>query len=141
MHQGTEQHRAFADSSELQLLKEAVLLGAVLEHGDVRGEGVFALEVNLFDRLKGQRRQIDIAPARHLVEQALEILRRRLAPALFLLRGQHQQVLRAREGRVEQPPEVEVLDVVEWLKALLREVAAILQQHIQFAVLLARHCL
>ncbi|MPM89865.1 hypothetical protein SDC9_136980 [bioreactor metagenome] len=35
VHQSTEQHRAFADGRELQLLEEAVLLGAVLEHGDV----------------------------------------------------------------------------------------------------------
>lgn len=36
MYQRSEKHRAFADRSELQILEKSVLLGAVLEHGDVR---------------------------------------------------------------------------------------------------------
>ncbi|MOA22231.1 hypothetical protein D3C78_1427780 [compost metagenome] len=86
VHQGTEQHRALADGCELQFLEEAVLLGAVLEHGDVRGERVFALEVDLLDGLEGQRRQIHVTPTGQLVEQPLKVFGRRPAAPLFLLR-------------------------------------------------------
>jgi hypothetical protein len=52
--QGAEQHRADADGGELQLLEEAILLGAVFEQRDVRGERVLALEVDLLDSLEGE---------------------------------------------------------------------------------------
>jgi len=39
---------------------------------------------------------------------------------MFLLRRQHQKVLRPRKGRVEQPPEVEILDVIEWIEEHVR---------------------
>lgn len=107
----------------------------------MRGERVLALEVDLFDGLEGQRRQIDVTPAGQLVEQALEILRWRLAQAtaIALLRGQHQQVLGAGEGGIEQPPEIEVLDVLQRLEAGFRQVPAIFQQLVERGVLLARH--
>ena len=93
----------------------------------MRGERVFALEVDLFDRLVAESGKVNVTPAWQFVEQSLEVFRRRPSSPLFFLRGQHQQVLRTGEGGIEQPPEIEVLDVVEWLEAFLREVAAIFQ--------------
>jgi len=73
--EGAEQHRADADGGELELLEEAVLLGAVLEERDVRGEGVFALEVDFLHLLEGEPGQVDRPPVRKGVEDVLEILR------------------------------------------------------------------
>jgi len=53
-----------------------VVLGAVLEHGDVRGKRVLSLEVDFLHRLKGQGAQRHGAPARQFVEQPFEVLGR-----------------------------------------------------------------
>ncbi len=129
-----------ADGGEFEFAEEAVLFGAVLEEGDVRGEGVFALEVDVLEACQRQGGGIEGAPIRQGIDVGLEVFRRdrrdaaRARPRHV---GEHEEVLGAREGGVVEAAEVVLLDARERLERRAREVAG-LEHLVQISVRLAR---
>ena len=122
--QGSKQDGIGPHWRELQILEEAVLLRASLKNQHVRGEGIAMLEVARLDRgqLGDRRIEFQFAPAFERGVDGFEVLRRDIALPFGLgrvfLAAEHQHVLRARKGGVEQAPEIERFNPVERFERL-----------------------
>jgi len=60
MNQGAEQDGVLPDRSELQLLEEAILLGAALINQNMRGKGIFVLQVYRLDGCQRDCRRVEL---------------------------------------------------------------------------------